>query len=190
MTRYCPFIFSSCASIQFETCYCALLQVRLDIYSGGFGQQRFAIDIAFCIMLAIDIIREAKDMYDSIQHDRFFTHYCKSLFKYVNWIHYGLILASAVTWVEFNTKTSSIVLKESYPIVANLDAAARPFLAIPESEYEILSLVDKLRSLCEIKNRFAALNVLGTLLFIARVLKILDFQVKDLCFLYMYCLLV
>mmetsp|Transcript_53309 Transcript_53309/g.111263 ORF Transcript_53309/g.111263 Transcript_53309/m.111263 type:complete len:717 (-) Transcript_53309:1437-3587(-) len=150
--------------------------VRLDVYSGGVGQKRLATDIIFGIMLLIDIGREAKDVYDSIMHDRFFTQYCKSVFKYVNWIHYGFILAGTGTWIELNLMSSAITLSSSYPILANLDAPARPFLTIPESEFDLLTLVDKLRNLCQIKNRFAALNVLSTLLFIARVLKILDFQ--------------
>lgn len=137
-----------------------------------------AADIIFGIMLGIDILREAKDMYDSIRHDRLLTHYCKSLFKYVNWIHYGFIFAGIITWIEFNRMSTSITLSDSYPILFSLEARARPFMTIPDAEFELLVLVDKLRSLCQVKNKFAALNVVSTLLFIARVLKILDFQVQ------------
>lgn len=122
------------------------------------------------------MIREIRDVIYAARHDNLWKGYLSRPMKYLNWLHYGLLFTSFGVWASYCTLTASTTLKPSYPVLVNLAGKARMFETNPGSEYDMLRLIDKMRQIADTKNIYTSINSLCVLLFITRILKILDFQ--------------
>ena len=148
----------------------------LSPYEGMKGTLSLCFDAAFGLMLLVDMLRAARDIYITFLRDDLCYGYISRFWNWVEWLHFSLLICGFAYWTSYNQFVDSIEFKAEYPVLKDLTAQARLFETDPDSEFNLLDFTIKMRKLSELKNFWTALSCVNTLLFVLRFLKVLDFQ--------------
>ena len=151
---------------------------QLSLYSGMRGQLLIALEVTFAVMLLFDAIRESRDIRLAILRENVLHGYFLRLSNCIDWGHYILIVVSSALWGLYNVYISNVSLKLAYPILQDIKSRCRFFSTSSKEEFDFLEFSRNIKYLAYMKNLYSAMNCLVILLFVVRIIKILDFQTR------------
>eukprot|EP00281_Chroomonas_sp_CCMP1168_P032498 CAMPEP_0206243566 /NCGR_PEP_ID=MMETSP0047_2-20121206/17674_1 /ASSEMBLY_ACC=CAM_ASM_000192 /TAXON_ID=195065 /ORGANISM="Chroomonas mesostigmatica_cf, Strain CCMP1168" /LENGTH=1778 /DNA_ID=CAMNT_0053668691 /DNA_START=6 /DNA_END=5343 /DNA_ORIENTATION=+ len=144
-------------------------------YGGKKGTPLLFLQILFALMVVADAGRELREMYTS-GRDEWLVEYLESFWNWMDWSHLCLLSVCCGFWAYYGDLVSRMTMNDSYPVLSALDSNARMFATSAQPEYNMLFLVDQIRAIADIKMKYMAVNSICVILFVVRILKIIDFQ--------------
>ena len=148
----------------------------LSPYEGSRGLLSFLLDMAVCLLLAIDVVRELREMNHFRLREHLVRGYLLNFWNCFEWAHFLLLSLAYVQWATYIQYVGAIQLKPAYPVLANLEADARGFATDAAGELELIEFAGTMGVLSELQNTWTALSCSNVLFFVLRFLKVLDFQ--------------